>query len=65
MTVRVTHTNVCDRCGEAFVFRFPEQTIGHLAYMVKTNGSGSQNSNMSLDLCSPCARLFLNFMKGK
>lgn len=67
MTIRVTHTHVCDRCKEDYNPRgsYDTQTIGHLSYMVKRNNSGSQDSNMSLDLCQECTTLFLTFMANK
>lgn len=78
MTVKVTYEKVCDRCKEEFndyhwewrigklKYVFHKRSwIGELSWMRLQNGSGSQDSRMSLDLCSECAHLFTNFMKGK
>ncbi len=78
MTVKVVYKNICDRCKEEFrdnhwewrigklKYTFHKKSrIGQLSWMRLQNGSGSSRSDMSLDLCSDCAELFVNFMKGK
>lgn len=55
-----THITIvkCDRCKEEIRDVHYEQRIGHLRYMVMRNGSGTMNSNMSLDLCASCTTEF-------
>lgn len=64
MSIRVVRTRECDRCGDEIVYEWPEVTIGHMSYMVLTNGSGTSDSGMELDLCAGCATVFLNFMSN-
>lgn len=78
MTVKTIYKNICDRCGEEFQDnhwewrigklkwkRYKKTFIGRLSWMVMRNGSGSQDSWMSLDLCTDCAGKFVAFMKMK
>lgn len=62
MSVEVVSTRKCDRCGDEIIYSYPVRTIGHLSYMVLTNGSGSSRSDMDLDLCKDCTTVFLSFM---
>ncbi len=78
MTVKTIYKNICDRCDQEFEDnhwekrigklkwkRYKKTFIGRLSWMVKRNGSGSQDSRMSLDLCSECTEKFLAFMEKK
>lgn len=67
MSVRTIRIHKCDRCKEDYNPNggYGLETIGHLAWMVLNNGSGSADSHMSLDLCERCTIPFLKFMKGE
>lgn len=67
MSVRTIQIHKCDRCKNEFDPRggYGHETISRLAWMVLSNGSGSADSHMALDLCDECTPLFLKFMKGK
>ena len=77
MTVQVIYKKTCDRCKSEFkdscdekrigklTFKlFGRRTIRRMSFTIMRNGSGSQRSDMSLDLCPPCTKEFLSFMSG-
>lgn len=63
MTVRVTHTTICDRCNDEFERRGPFMpTTMELAFMYFVNGSGSRvnatDRDLDKDLCDECTESF-------
>lgn len=55
---KIVETTYCDRCGEDYDSH-SGRSITHMAWMVLTNGGGTQLSGMDKDLCPACTTGFL------